>query len=101
MSNTDRHLLVLDRHKAHLTLEVVSKAKKHGVDMLTLPSHTSHGLQLLDVSCFKPFKNAFKAYKNLWTMKHHGVRVTKETLVKLGVFSSQEITNSQEHPRGF
>ena len=80
MSTSDRHLLVLDGHKAHLTLEVVSKAKKHGVDMLTLPSHTSFGLQSLNVSYFKPFKVAFRAYKNLWTMKHHGVKVTKETL---------------------
>ena len=48
--------------------------------MLTLPSHTSRGLQSLDVSCFKPFKVAFRAYKNLWTMKHYGVRVTKEIL---------------------
>ena len=37
MSTSDRHLLVLDGHKAHLTLEVVSKAKKHGVDMLPSP----------------------------------------------------------------
>ena len=76
LSSTDRHLLVLDGHKAHLTLEVVNKAKKHRVDMLTLSSHTSHGSQPLDVSCFKPFKVAFRAYKNLWTVKQHGVRVS-------------------------
>jgi hypothetical protein len=28
--------------------------------MITLPSHTSHALQPLDVSCFKPFKTTFK-----------------------------------------
>ena len=50
------------------------------MDIFTLPFHTLHGLQPLDVSCFKPFKVAFRAYKNLLTMKHHGVRVTKETL---------------------
>ncbi len=27
--------------------------------MITLPSHTSHALQPLDVSCFKPFKINF------------------------------------------
>jgi hypothetical protein len=28
--------------------------------MITLPTHTSHALQPLDVSCFKPFKIALK-----------------------------------------
>jgi hypothetical protein len=28
--------------------------------MITLPSHTSHALQPLDVSCFKPFKTTFR-----------------------------------------
>jgi hypothetical protein len=30
-----------------------------GLNMITLPSHTSHALQPFDVSCFKPFKIAF------------------------------------------
>lgn len=28
--------------------------------MITLSNHTSHALQLLNVSCFKPFKTTFK-----------------------------------------
>ncbi len=35
-----------------------------GLHMITLPSHTSHTLQPLDVSCFKPFKTTFKKEKN-------------------------------------
>ena len=101
MSTSDRHLLVLDGHKAHLTLEVVSKAKKHGVDMLPLPSHTSHGLQPLDVSCFKPFKVAFRAYKNLWTMKHHGVRVTKEILANWVFLALKKALTAKNIQGGF
>ena len=40
LSTSDRHLLVLDGHKAHFTLEVVSKAKKHGYIHLTFPHIT-------------------------------------------------------------
>ena len=69
LSITQRHLLVLNGHKAHLTLEVVQKAKANGIDMLTFSSHTSYGLQPLDVSCFKPFKVAFRAYKSAWYVK--------------------------------
>jgi len=32
--------------------------------MITLPSHTSHALQPLDVSCFKPFKITFRKEKD-------------------------------------
>lgn len=35
---------------------MIQKAKHHGVDMVSLPSHTSHALQPFDMACFKPFK---------------------------------------------
>jgi hypothetical protein len=40
-----------------------------------LPSHTSDVLQPLEVACFKPFKLAFRSYKNVWTLvqKREGV----------------------------
>ena len=39
-----RMLLILDGYKSHVTMEVLLKAKSHGVDMVSLPSHTSHEL---------------------------------------------------------
>ena len=56
-----KHLLILDGHKSHINLDVLQKAKRKDVDMVTLPSYISHGLLLLDVSCFGPFKQYFKA----------------------------------------
>ena len=44
LSLINRMLLVLDGHKSHVTLEVLLKAKSHGLDMISLPSHTSHCL---------------------------------------------------------
>jgi hypothetical protein len=68
ISPTNRHLLILDGHNSHVTLDVVYKAKANGLDLLTLPSHTSHRLQPLDCSVFRPFKCAFCAYKDAWTL---------------------------------
>ena len=41
---TKTHLVILDGHKSHVILEVIAKAKEHGVDVITLPNHTSHEL---------------------------------------------------------
>ena len=60
LSPSNRHFVLLDGHKNHITLEVIQKANAHGIDMISLPSHTSHALQPLDEACFKPFKGAFK-----------------------------------------
>jgi len=44
VSFTNRHLLILDGHGSHVTLEVIKHAKDIGLDMITLPFHTSHAL---------------------------------------------------------
>jgi hypothetical protein len=44
ISPSRRHLLVLDGHISHVTFEVVREARAAGLDLLTLPSHTSHAL---------------------------------------------------------
>jgi hypothetical protein len=59
-SFTNKHLIVLDEHGNHVTLEVISQAQKMGLNMITLQPHTSHVFQPLNVSCFKPFKTTFK-----------------------------------------
>ncbi len=41
---TNRHLLVLDGHGSHVTLKVIKHGQEFGLNMITLPSHTSHAL---------------------------------------------------------
>jgi hypothetical protein len=60
ISQTNPHLLVLNNHKSHVTPKALKQAMAFGLNMITLPLHTSHALQPLDVSCFKPFKIAFQ-----------------------------------------
>ena len=42
-----------------------------GLDIVSLPSHTSHALQPLDVACFKPFKTAFRRCRDLWSLENY------------------------------
>jgi hypothetical protein len=67
ISQTNCHLLILDNHRSHVTLEALEQAMAFGLNMLTLPWLTSHAFQPLDVSCFKPFKSTFKKRRmRLW-----------------------------------
>ena len=82
LSLTKRMLFILDGHKSHIFLEILLKAKTHGVDMVSLPSHTSYELQPLDISCFKSFKLSFRAYRNAWKETNIGKKVRKQELVQ-------------------
>ncbi len=60
MSQSNWHLLVLYIHGSHVTLEAIKQAHEFGLDMVTLPFHTSHAPQILDVNFFKPFQKLNK-----------------------------------------
>jgi hypothetical protein len=70
ISQEHRHLLILDGHISHVSVEVVQEARRTGLDLLTLPSHTSHALQPLDVNVFKPFKQFFHQYRDYWMSRN-------------------------------
>ena len=58
------HLLILDGHNLLVILQVVHKCMMVDLDVLTLPSHTSHRLQPLGISVFRTFKHYFRRYKD-------------------------------------
>ena len=80
ISASNQHLLILDGHCSHVTLQVVCKAVKAGLDIITFPSHTSHHLQPLDVAVFRPFKCAFWNLRDAWTLRHLQRPTKKEDL---------------------
>lgn len=103
ISQERRHLLILDGHKSHCTLDVVQEARAAGLDILTLPAHTSHALQPLDVSVFKPFKQHFRAYRDFWTSRNMSEPATKSTLsqwVSLGLRKALTSENIRSGFRG-
>ena len=53
------HLLVVDSHGTHETSGLITKAREQSVEIFSLPGHTTHWLQPLDRSIFKPFKTAY------------------------------------------
>jgi len=54
-------LLIMDGATGHLDTEAAELAKTLNIDILLLPSHTTHILQVADVSIFHAFKAAWRA----------------------------------------
>ena len=49
-------LLILNNHVSHISLETYNFCRQNGIIMLSLVPHTSHRLQPLDVTFFRPLK---------------------------------------------
>lgn len=52
-------LLVLDNHGSHISLASYKFCRKNHIHILSIPPHTSHKMQPLDVSFYGPLKSAF------------------------------------------
>jgi hypothetical protein len=72
-----------------------------GLDIVSLPSHTSHALQPLDVSCFKPFKSAFRQIRDWWTLLNKGRKVEKQDLCQWTAQALQKALSSKNIRAGF
>ncbi|GLJ31873.1 hypothetical protein SUGI_0641340 [Cryptomeria japonica] len=83
VSPTNRHLLIFDGHRSHVALTTIHEARSLGIDLLTLPAHTSHKLQPLDVSVFSPFKAHFKSERSKWMAKHPHIEIRRTELAEL------------------
>ena len=77
---TNWHLLILDGHNSHVTLEVVKISMESSLDIVSFSSHTSHALQPLDIACFKSFKTAFRQIRDAWCLTNKNQVVGKQTL---------------------
>jgi len=50
-------LLIVDGHYSHTKhLDVVDKAREHSVAIISLPPHSAHKMQPIDVGIMKPLK---------------------------------------------
>jgi hypothetical protein len=95
------HLLILDGHNSHVTLEVIMEAKRVGLDLLTLPSHTSHALQPLDISVFKLFKQHFREYRDFWIFHNLNQPARKQTLAQWVALSLKKVLSVTNIRNGF
>ncbi|XP_072392442.1 uncharacterized protein [Diabrotica undecimpunctata] len=58
-SEEDPLLLLMDNHGIHISLPYYDFCRSNHIHVVSLPPHSSHRLQPLDVSFYGPLKNAF------------------------------------------
>ncbi|KAI4466323.1 hypothetical protein MML48_3g00001809 [Holotrichia oblita] len=76
VSVENKILLVLDNHSTHCSAEAYEFCRENGVIMVSLPPHTSHRLQPLDVVFCSPLKAAFKRECDFFMKCKNLVKIT-------------------------
>ena len=59
-------MLILDNHSSHLYLPAINFARKLDIEILSIPAHTSHKLQSLDLTFFGPLKTHYSQEIDKW-----------------------------------
>lgn len=71
-------VLILDGHSSHTkNLQALDIARNNGLILLSLPPHTTHKLQPLDVGFFKPLQTYYDRYIDRWLRNHPGRTFTE------------------------
>lgn len=76
-------ILILDGHGSHKTLSAIEFAREHGIVMISLPPHTTHELQPLDLTFFGPLKAYYNSECDKWMVNHPGQRISQFDLAAL------------------
>lgn len=89
-------LLILDSHGSHIKAQFVATCIHHDVDLMILPSHTSHKMQPLDVGIIQPLKKAMARMTDHTAQQSSGsvpqwVWITIPALARKQAFTSANI----------
>lgn len=101
-SKDQKVLLILDGHVTHTkNIETIDYCRENGIVLLSLPPHTSHKLQPLDRSFFKPLKTAYHTECSRWMREHPGRRITVDQIGAIFSTAYCKATTTQNAVSGF
>ena len=82
-------------------LPAINYARRHGIEFLTIPPHTSHRLQPLDRTFFGPLKTFYSQQADKWMINHPGRRITEFEITKLFRAAYERAAAIQNSVSGF
>lgn len=69
-------LIIMDNHDSHISIASLTFAKENGINLLTIPPHTSHKLQPLDTAVYGPLKTYYNTACDNWKLANPGKTIT-------------------------
>lgn len=69
-------LLILDNHYSHSSYAAYMFCRENFIVVVSIPPHTSHRMQPLDVAFYGPLKNAFRKECDLFMKSHAMQKIT-------------------------
>lgn len=94
-------LLILDNHASRISLSIHEHCKKNHIHMLSLPPHTSHRMQPLDVSFFGSFKAAYRRECDFFMKSRVAERIPPYDVASLVRKAFSNVTSINKGEAGF
>lgn len=94
-------LLILDNHESHVSLDAYEFCRKNWINLLSLPPHSSHRMQPLDLTFYGPLKNAYNKECESYMMNHPGRGITAFEIVGLFTKAFNRTANIEKAASGF
>lgn len=100
--STDKPVVViLDNHESHIYPPVLQLCKDNGITLVTLPPHTSHKLQPLDIAVFGPFKTFYNQAADDFMSTRGGERINIYDIPNLVAVAFPRAFNPINIQKGF
>ena len=94
-------LVILDGHQSHKSLQVIDMARANHITIITLPPHTSHRLQPLDITFFGPLKSNYNKEIDRWMLNNPGKRVTDYDISEIFAPAYLKTVSAEKAANGF
>lgn len=94
-------LLILDNHSSHISIDIFNFCKQNGIVMVTIPPHTSHRLQPLDVTFFSSLKAAFNRECDLFMKSRVYEKISPYELAELFNKAYMKVATMDKGQSGF
>lgn len=94
-------LLILDNHSSHISIQAFNFCKENHIAMLSIPPHSSHRIQPLDVSFYGPLKVAYRQECNRHMKTHLMSKITPYDVAGLFNKAYAQVANISKGEAGF
>jgi len=88
-------ILYMDNHSSHLNLPLVTFCREKQIELVMLPPNSTHIMQPLDISFFRPFKDLWKKCVPKWKNQEGVAQIKKEHFQLVLKFTLDNMKNEK------